>query len=58
MASINTFECPRCGGAMEFDSSIQKIRCPYCGTTMSAKEYEESAEPSGGLQYDTGTKWS
>ena len=58
MASINTFECPRCGGAMEFDSSIQKISCPYCGTAMSAKEYEESAEPSGGLQYDTGAKWS
>lgn len=26
------YKCPCCGGSIEFDSSLQKLRCPYCDT--------------------------
>ncbi|MDD6212626.1 MAG: hypothetical protein PUB22_05725 [Clostridiales bacterium] len=26
------YKCPCCGGAIEFDSKIQKLKCPYCDT--------------------------
>ena len=38
MAGLIEYECPCCGGMVEFDSSIQKLKCPYCDT-----EYEMDA---------------
>ncbi|MBQ4353510.1 MAG: hypothetical protein IJC71_01310 [Clostridia bacterium] len=35
MAELITYKCPCCGGAIEFDSTAQKMKCPYCDT-----EYE------------------
>lgn len=32
MADIQEYKCPCCGGAITFDSSIQKMKCPYCDT--------------------------
>ncbi|MBE6559588.1 MAG: hypothetical protein E7662_00570 [Ruminococcaceae bacterium] len=32
MAVIQEYKCPCCGGAIEFDSSLQKMKCPYCDT--------------------------
>ncbi len=26
------YKCPCCGGALEFNSSVQKVKCPYCDT--------------------------
>lgn len=26
------YKCPNCGGAIEFDSTVQKPKCPYCDT--------------------------
>lgn len=26
------YKCPCCGGAIAFDSSLQKMKCPYCDT--------------------------
>lgn len=30
MSVILEYECPCCGGRVEFDSGIQKMKCPYC----------------------------
>lgn len=38
MPGIQEYKCPCCGGAIAFDSSIQKMKCPYCDT-----EFEMSA---------------
>jgi DNA-directed RNA polymerase subunit RPC12/RpoP len=27
---IKEYKCPNCGGAVKFDSGIQKMKCPYC----------------------------
>ncbi len=32
MSDILEYKCPCCGGAVEFESSIQKMKCPYCDT--------------------------
>lgn len=32
MAVIQEYKCPCCGGAIAFDSTIQKMKCPYCDT--------------------------
>ena len=34
MEKIHEFECPACGGIMEFDAAAQSLLCPYCGTRM------------------------
>lgn len=40
MSGLVEYKCPACGGAMEFDSALQKMKCPYCDTTMSVEEFE------------------
>lgn len=32
MEAIQEYKCPCCGGAIAFDSTIQKMKCPYCDT--------------------------
>ena len=40
MAGLQEYKCPCCGGAIAFDSKIQKMKCPYCDTEISVDEYE------------------
>ena len=38
------YQCPCCGGKMEFESSIQKMKCPFCDTEFDVetlKHYDE-----------------
>ena len=37
MAKLLEYKCPSCGGALKFDSSVQKMKCPYCGTEFSCR---------------------
>lgn len=30
MADLQEYKCPNCGGAISFDSTLQKMKCPYC----------------------------
>ena len=32
MATLLEYKCPCCGGAIEFNSGLQKLKCPYCDT--------------------------
>ena len=32
MQNMQEYKCPCCGGAIAFDSTIQKMKCPYCET--------------------------
>ncbi len=32
MPKLQEYKCPCCGGAISFDSAIQKMKCPYCDT--------------------------
>ena len=48
MAEIHEFECPSCGGIMEFDVAAQSLCCPYCGRKMDIEEYEKETEKPDG----------
>lgn len=38
---IQTYECPGCGAAMQFDSEKQKMVCDHCGTSCTVEELED-----------------
>ena len=40
MSDLLEYKCPCCGGAIEFNSKLQKMKCPYCDTEISVEEYE------------------
>lgn len=56
MADILEYKCPCCGGAIAFDSRIQKMKCPYCDTEFemeTLKQFdEEYLEEDGDPQWD------
>ncbi len=35
--SIHEFECPNCGGGIQFNPGQQKLVCPYCDTEMDVE---------------------
>lgn len=44
MAELQEYKCPCCGGAIGFDSGIQKMKCPFCDTEFemeALKGYDE-----------------
>jgi len=64
MATLLEYKCPACGGAMSFDSGIQKVKCPYCDTEFemeALKEMDEALKnaPQEDLswQEQAGTQW-
>ena len=45
MADQIQYKCPCCGGAIGFDSSLQKLKCPYCETEFeieTLQQYDEA----------------
>lgn len=34
MDTLLEYKCPACGGALNFDSSVQKMKCPYCDSEL------------------------
>ncbi len=66
MAVLQEYKCPCCGGAIEFNSSIQKMKCPYCDTEFemeALKELDEmlgaEANEADNMEWETqaGTQW-
>ena len=37
--SLQEYECPACGGAMEFNPTTQKLKCLYCDSEFDVKDY-------------------
>ena len=64
MGNIQEYKCPCCGGAIHFDSTIQKMKCPYCDTEFEMEAlqgYDEALnqEQSDEMVWDTsaGEEW-
>lgn len=64
MAGIQEYKCPCCGGAIAFDSTIQKMKCPYCDTefemeTLAGYDSELKTEQTDDMTWDTyeGETW-
>lgn len=59
MPVLQQYKCPCCDGAIEFDSSSQKMKCPYCDTELDVdtlKSYDEELknQPAEDLSWETG----
>jgi len=59
------FKCPACGGAVGFDSRLQKVKCPYCDTELdmdSLKAYDEAIknDQPDEMKWETkaGSQWN
>ncbi len=64
MSVLHEYKCPCCGGAIEFDSGLQKMKCPFCDTefemeTLAAYENELKNEQGDNMNWDTaaGGEW-
>lgn len=50
MAVIQEYKCPCCGGAIAFDSTLQKMKCPFCDTEFdveSLRAYDADLHEEG-----------
>ena len=64
MSTLQQYKCPCCGGAIEFNSDVQKMKCLYCDTefemeTLLSYDEELKKEPSDNMTWDTaaGGQW-
>ena len=64
MANLQEYKCPCCGGAIAFDSTIQKMKCPYCDTEFemdALKGYDDELqeEQADSMKWETnaGGEW-
>lgn len=64
MAELFEYECPCCGGRIEFDSASQQMKCPYCDTTFdleTLKGYDEAMkgaeQTESDIELSPGTEW-
>ncbi len=44
MSELLEYKCPCCGGAIEFDSRLQKLKCPYCDSEFEVQSLKEMDE--------------
>ncbi|MCQ2505964.1 MAG: hypothetical protein MJ113_02165 [Lachnospiraceae bacterium] len=59
MAGLQEYKCPCCGGAIEFNSDVQKMKCPYCDSEFELEallkfDNELAAEKSDSVEWDLG----
>lgn len=64
MADLLNFDCPCCGGKLQFNSELQNMQCPFCDTvfetqTLVSYEEEVSQEKPDEMNWNTqaGSEW-
>ena len=64
MTTLQEYKCPCCGGALEFNSSVQKMKCPFCDTefemeTLEALDAQLENEKESDMSWDSsaGQQW-
>lgn len=65
MADLQNYKCPACGGAIAFDSNIQKMKCPFCDNefemeTLKAFDEDLKNEAPDDMNWNTtaGEDWA
>lgn len=44
MSELVEYKCPNCGGAIEFNSTVQKMKCPYCESEFEMEAVQSHNE--------------
>lgn len=44
MPDVLEYKCPNCGGALVFDSDLQKMKCPYCESVFEVEQFQSKEE--------------
>ncbi len=64
MATMQEYKCPCCGGAIAFDSTIQKMKCPFCDTefdmeTLAGYDRELRSDQTDNMSWQVaaGEEW-
>lgn len=64
MATLLEYKCPCCGGSIEFDSTLQKMKCPYCDTefdmeTLQGYDDDQKADGAEKIEWEkpAGSEW-
>jgi len=65
LAQLQEYKCPCCGGAIAFDSSVQKMKCPFCDTefemeALASYDSELKNEAANDMTWKTeaGSEWA
>ena len=61
MAELQQYQCPCCGGGIEFDAAAQKMKCPFCDTefeleTLQGYDQDLKNEKEDDMTWDEGDK--
>ena len=64
MSTLQEYKCPCCGGAIEFNTEVQKMKCPYCDTefemeTLAAFDQDLKVDGTSDYAWDSkpGQDW-
>ncbi len=62
MQTLQEYKCPCCGGAIAFDSALQKMKCPYCDTEFDMQtlvDYDAGLQEEDRMEWETsaGSQW-
>ncbi len=64
MSILQEYKCPCCGGAIAFDSGIQKMKCPFCDTefdmeTLAGYDADLQSDSADNMVWETtaGSEW-
>ena len=41
MSDVIEYKCPACGGKLEFDSGVQKMKCPFCESEFDVESLKD-----------------
>ncbi len=57
--NLHEYKCKVCGGTLEFDSALQKMKCPYCDSQFEMAEFQSvdaglDQEATGGADWQMG----
>lgn len=44
MSDLMEYKCRNCGGYLEFDAVLQKLKCPYCESIFDISEFEDETK--------------
>ena len=57
MTEVLVYQCPNCGGKIEFDSTLQKMKCPYCDMTFEVETLKAYDQALNGGQAEENMAW-